>query len=192
MTPVPPAFFYNKNMMKTSLISIMMFMVMMMILTAILNILHPIYLIILLMFYSLMTCFLMSMWSSNFMYSIMIFLIMISGILIIFLYFSSLISNEQNKISWSPYLLSNLLLNFIFLIFIYSKKYTYMYPSMSTSLNLSPLYTSNLTPQFLNIMKIFIYPNNYMTLISMFYLLTSLFIIIKICSLKSSSLRKIN
>lgn len=179
-------------MIKTSLISIIIFIIIITILTAILNILHPIYLIILLIFYSLITCFLMSMWRSNFIYSIIIFLIIISGILIIFLYFSSLISNEQNKISWRPYLLSNLILNFILLIFIYSKKYSYIYPSLSTSLNISPLHNSNLTPQFLNIIKIFIYPNNYITLISIFYLLTSLFIIIKICSLKSSSLRKIN
>lgn len=178
-------------MTKISFISIITFIIIITILSIILYIIHPIYLIILLILYSIITCFLISLWRSNFIYSIILFLIIIRGILIIFLYFSSLISNEQNKITWRSFLLINLILNFILLIFLYSNHYFYIYPYYP-SLNLIPLNYSNLIPQFSNIIKIFIYPNNYITFISIFYLLIALFTIIKICSLKSSSLRKIN
>nr|YP_010014999.1 NADH dehydrogenase subunit 6 [Crematogaster teranishii]QOI14042.1 NADH dehydrogenase subunit 6 [Crematogaster teranishii] len=191
---------YLKNhinlMTKTSLLLIIFpFMMMTTILFIItLNILHPIYLIILLIWYSLLTCFLMSIWSTNFMYSIILFMIMISGLLIIFLYFSSLISNEQNKIMpWNPFLLISFMLNFIimFILFFIFSHYLFL-NSNSYSLISSPMFISLSSPLFSNIIKIFNYPNNILTLISMFYLLIALFTIIKICSLKSSSLRKIN
>ena len=179
-------------MTKISLLTLFTFtLIMTLIFIIILNNLHPIFLVIFLISYTLIICFLMSMWRTNYLYSIILFLIIIRGLLIIFLYFSRLISNEQNKIHWRPILLINLIINFIALILLRLNNWPQL--TLPHPLNSSPpLINLNSTPPFTNVTKIFLYPNNSITLISIFYLLIALFTIIKICSLKSSSLRKIN
>lgn len=105
------------------------------------NYIHPIYLLILLIIYRGIICFIISAWSYNFIYSIILFLIIISGILIIFLYFSRLISNDQTKFSLNIPLIFRFLLNII--IFIYIIK----------DLNLHTIYNFNeilISPQINN------------------------------------------
>lgn len=117
----------------------------------------------------------------------------IRGLLIIFLYFSRLISNEQFKIK------TNL---FIFIFITYLINITFLiYQPIITSLsniiiykykfheNFS-IYQSNKF-NFNNILNLYEYPINNLTILSIFYLLFSLFIIIKICSSKFLSIRKI-
>jgi len=149
---------------------------------------HPIFILIILILYRIITCLIISKWSQNFIYSIILFLIIIRGLLIIFLYFSSLISNEQNNLNFKPLIIVNFIINLIFLIFFYT-----------TKLNTYPIYTSieNIKITYLNInlfqniIYIYSYPFNNLTLICIFYLLITLLIIIKICSIKNSSLRKL-
>nr|ALZ49976.1 NADH dehydrogenase subunit 6 [Camponotus atrox] len=152
---------------------------------------HPIMIMIMLLIYSSLICLNMCLWKSNYILSIFLFLMMISGLLIIFLYFSSLISNEQFKLKINFYLMILFLINMIFSyylmkfnplnLFIYKYKFHENYPmSYINKMN------------FNNILNLYEYPLNNLTTLSMFYLLFSLFCIIKICSLKYMSLRKIN
>nr|YP_004021073.1 NADH dehydrogenase subunit 6 [Solenopsis geminata]ADP01780.1 NADH dehydrogenase subunit 6 [Solenopsis geminata] len=149
---------------------------------------HPISLITSLIMYALMICLIMSIQSYNFMFSIMFFMMMISGLLIIFLYFASLISNEQNKFIFSLPLTINKFLNMMLLLLFLLNlfKYNFYYTFETNN-----LFIIN-SPLFQNIFNIFNYPFNNLTLLSMIYLLITLFSIIKICSTKSSSLRKLN
>lgn len=154
------------------------------------NNLHPITLIIFLLFYTSITCLIISIWKDNFIFSIIIFLIIIRGLLIIFLYFSSLISNEQFKFSINLFSIVIIILNIIILL--------YLSPLFLSNLSssLQPIETkplSNINQSlFNNIIKIYLYPYNNLTIICILFLLISLFLIIKICSIKSSSLRKIS
>lgn len=154
------------------------------------NNLHPTPLILSLIFYTILICLNISIWSYNFIYSIMLFLIIIRGILIIFLYFSSLISNEQNKFSINNYIIIRFLINIIILIYlliIYFKfNYIKYFSKEILSINIINL------PPFINIIIIYKYPYNNFTLLCILYLLISLFTIIKICSIKSASLRKLS
>lgn len=147
---------------------------------------HPITLISLILIYSGLACTIITLWSFNYIYSIIIFLIIIRGILILFLYFASLISNEQNKISFNLILILRLTLT---IIIIY--KYNLLFQSPHRSQDHSSKIKLE-TCLFQYLFKLYDYPNNYITFICIFFLLLSLFLIIKIRSLKSSSLRKIN
>nr|QBG38554.1 NADH dehydrogenase subunit 6 [Acropyga arnoldi] len=152
---------------------------------------NPIMIIINLITFNLMICMKISMWKSNFMYSIILFLIMISGLLIIFLYFSSLISNEQINFKFNKLLITNMIINSMIFFTINLKvnplqtlkkfNFSDIYPNMKFN-----------EMNYQNMFNLYEYPFNNMTIISMFYLLISLFTIIKICSMKSSTLRKIN
>lgn len=151
---------------------------------------HPIIIIITLLTYSFIICLNISTWKSNYIYSIILFLIIISGILIIFLYFSRLISNEQNILKFNKFLFRSFFLNLLILFrFIYYNSniyiFKYNFSETETILKLNKIY-------FQNIINLYEYPINNLTIRSIIYLLISLFTIIKICSLKSISLRKIN
>lgn len=151
------------------------------------NYLHPIYIIILIITYNIITCILLSKHSYRYIFSIIFFLIIIRGLLIIFLYFTSLISNEQTKFKFNLFITIRIFINFI-LIIILNKSFNYIW---YYSIEINKLYNIN-TPLFHNIFKIYNYPFNNITLLCILYLLTTLIIIIKICTIKSSSLRKLN
>lgn len=151
------------------------------------NYIHPIYILILIIIYRGIICFTISSWSFNFIYSIILFLIIVRGILIIFLYFSRLISNDQTKFIIN----TSLLFRFFINIFILSLIINYFnYPNYNfTETLITFLLNNNL---FNNIIHIFSYPYRNITIISILYLLLTLFTIIKICSIKPSTLRKLN
>lgn len=174
-------------MTKLNFINILIILILMIIITLISNYyLHPITIISLILIYSRLICIIINLWSFNYIYSLIIFLIIIRGILILFLYFARLISNEQHKISLYSIILFRSILT---LIIIYKSNILFPHPNQSndylSQINLEkcPLQLS---------FKLYNYPYNYITLICILFLLISLFIIIKISSLKSASLRKIN
>lgn len=148
--------------------------------------LHPITMISLILIYSGIACISITFWSFNYIYSIIIFLIIIRGILILFLYFARLISNEQHKISFNFILIFR---SFITFILIYKSNFLNQSPQKSHDQLPQINIKTNLLQQ---LFKLYDYPYNYITFICILFLLLSLFLIIKIRSSKSSSLRKIN
>jgi hypothetical protein len=151
------------------------------------NYFHPIILIILIIIYRLIVCLLLSINTYNYMYSIIFFLIIISGLLIIFLYFASLISNEENKIKVNIFIFVMVTINLLVIIYLNNicnyRGYNTMEIGRIIDINIS---------LFNNIYKIYNYPYNNFTFLCILYLLITLFVVIKICSIQSKSLRKLN
>nr|QBG38542.1 NADH dehydrogenase subunit 6 [Acropyga acutiventris] len=180
----------NTPLIMDTLIFIIMFTLLFMMITNIMNF-SPIMILINLLIYSMMICIKISMWKPNFMYSIILFLIMISGLLIMFMYFSSLISNEQNNFILNKLLFVNLTLNFLMFMslnynlnLMFNNMKKFYFTEINTMMEINEM-------NFQNILNLYTPPFNNLTIIAMFYLLISLFSIIKICSTKSSTLRKI-
>nr|YP_009735138.1 NADH dehydrogenase subunit 6 [Acropyga kinomurai]QBG38631.1 NADH dehydrogenase subunit 6 [Acropyga kinomurai] len=174
--------------------SIIMFFMLMILFNLMINIknFNPILTMLNMIFYCLIICMNISLWKSNFLYSIILFLIMVSGLLIIFLYFSSLISNEQFNFNLNKLLLTNFLMNFsIFMMLNYKLNFMNLMMKKFNMLEINLIVKLNST-FYQNFINMYEYPFNNMTIISMLYLLISLFSIIKICSIKSLMLRKIN
>nr|YP_009735177.1 NADH dehydrogenase subunit 6 [Acropyga panamensis]QBG38670.1 NADH dehydrogenase subunit 6 [Acropyga panamensis] len=173
------------NMMIISILLIILFMLT-------IKLFNPIMIMINILAYSLMICIKISLWKSNFMYSIILFLIMISGLLIIFLYFSSLIANEKMNFKLNKLLFLNMILN---LIIFYMLNSIYDFNLFKTKkFNFSEInliYNIN-EMNYQNLLNLYEYPFNNMTIMSMLYLLISLFSIVKICSIKYLTLRKIS
>lgn len=152
---------------------------------------HPILFIILIIIYRIIFRFTISFWKINFIYSIILFLIIIRGLLIIFLYFSRLISNEQIFLNFNIIYIFILSINFIYLfsLIFYNKQFIinsiYLYKENEPIINLN-------NKIFSNIINLYVYPFNNITIICILFLLIRLFIIIKISSIKSKPLRKIS
>nr|AWN56139.1 NADH dehydrogenase subunit 6 [Brachymyrmex patagonicus] len=144
------------------------------------NLLHPINVMLILILFSSLICLNLSIWQSNYIYSIILFLIMISGLLIIFLYFTSLISNEQTNFKFKNFLVISsilnvsLIMNFMLMNMNSSNMFNYNYNENQLIMLINKM-------NFQNILNLYEYPYNNFTILSMFYLLISLFTIIKIC-----------
>lgn len=142
---------------------------------------HPTYLILTLISLNIIICSILAWSIQNSLFSIILFIIIIRGILIIFLYFACLISNEQSIINFNLMAIPALLILFLCLK------------------NLPPL-TSNEESSsccqhidfiFNNIKIIYEYPFTNLTIKCIIFLLIALFAIVKISSLKNLTLRKI-
>nr|DAC76880.1 TPA_asm: NADH dehydrogenase subunit 6 [Pseudomyrmex gracilis] len=177
-------------MNKLNLIVPLMYTIMIMMMSLMLwNNFHPTHLILMLIMYSLMICLNLSMLKKTFLFSIIVFLIMISGVLIIFLYFSSLISNEKVHLKISKKMtFMMIMLSYSVVLILNNKK---MIQPINTSMETITL-TQLQNDMFNNIKWIYLYPYNSMTSISVILLILTMFSIIKIISIKSINLRKIN
>nr|YP_010461836.1 NADH dehydrogenase subunit 6 [Tapinoma ibericum]UUF93602.1 NADH dehydrogenase subunit 6 [Tapinoma ibericum] len=179
-------------MMKINFINLILWIIIMFILMYIsmnLNS-HPVFIMIIIIIYNSMICLNMSMWKMNFMYSIMLFLILISGLLIIFLYFSSLISNEQMTFYSNKILLLSLIFNIMYMYMLFLMNKLFSNNIIYTTKEINSLNKIN-NKMFENILNLYIYPYNNITICSMLYLLLTLFIIIKLSNMKIKPLRKI-
>nr|QYF07851.1 NADH dehydrogenase subunit 6 [Proceratium itoi] len=162
---------------------------MLMLIFMLISIYHPISLILMMIIYSMLIFLNISLWKENYIYSIMLFLIIISGLLIIFLYFSSLISNEKMTINWQIfYLYPMLIIPISFMCYNNFKSFMY-YQSKSYEMN--PIYKINMK-NFYNISNIYEHPYNNFTILCMMFLLLCLILIIKLSNPKSMPMRKLN
>lgn len=150
---------------------------------------HPILTILLIIPYNLFIILNISSWKINFIYSIIIFIIIISGLLILFIYFTRLIANTpiHFKIRYFLFLLVFINILIIFNIFIYIKLNTHYLISPSKEILI--IFNINNKP-LTNIINLYTYPFNYITILSIIFLLTRLFSIIKLISTNSKPLRK--
>nr|ALO64597.1 NADH dehydrogenase subunit 6 [Lasioglossum minutissimum] len=110
-------------------------------------------------------------------YCLMIFISMISGNMIMFLYFTSLINNYYNKLFKSN-------MNYLLIIMTIMMMMPIMYYIM-------PTFNIKFTQTPMTIYKIYTYPLYFITFTLILYLLLTLFFSMKICLFKYKPLRKI-
>nr|DAC76854.1 TPA_asm: NADH dehydrogenase subunit 6 [Pseudomyrmex veneficus] len=170
-------------------VPIMYMMMMIMIMMIMWTNFHPMHLIMMLILYSIIISMNLSLLKKTYLYSIMLFLIMISGVLIIFLYFSSLISNEKVKLMNFKKSIYMSLMFLLSTLMLFKFKF-YEQPIMKSTEVTNLIYIQNMS--FNNLEMIYTYPFNSMSILCMTFLLLSMLSIIKIISFKSSSLRKIS
>lgn len=157
------------------------------------KILHPIIIITLIIIFNLLRCLNISIWKLNFIYSIIIFLIIIRGLLIIFIYFSRLISNEQIKINLSIKSLWLLILNILIPFNIILSYNYFIFNQFNFIIFDSNSIKSIFINKFINIINLYSYPLNNLTILTILFLLIAFITIIKInSSTHSFSIRKIN
>nr|YP_010845357.1 NADH dehydrogenase subunit 6 [Tetrastichus howardi]QXM14791.1 NADH dehydrogenase subunit 6 [Tetrastichus howardi] len=155
------------------------------------KIIHPIILSLILLLLLMSSSLTIELYYNMNWISYLMFLIMIGGLMIIFLYFTSFIGNMKMSLKWNYIIMYPmkiiLMFMFMFLIFIYIK---FNYPWYFISMDISN-YMNFYQIKF-NTMYMYMYNKNYSLLICMIYLLIMLMFIVKICINKKISLRKLN
>nr|ALO76945.1 NADH deshydrogenase subunit 6 [Oxytelus sp. OXY01] len=141
---------------------------------------HPISLGMILLFQTIMTALLMNSLLMNAWFSYIMLLVMIGGLLILFIYMTSLVSNEKFK--FNPLIL---MMNFIYFILMSMLYFTEKF-NLTMVINTNPMLIYNLPMNF----NKFLMSNTMIMLMMIIYLLIVMIAVVKISNFKSGPLRQ--
>nr|AOY39861.1 NADH dehydrogenase subunit 6 [Hypothenemus sp. BMNH 1039837] len=133
---------------------------------------HPLSMGLALTLQTMLTALSSGMIYKNFWFSYVLFLVMIGGVMVMFIYMTSIASNEKFKI---PSLEKLLLMSVIMII---------------TLSNMKPLLPSKDLEMTLSLSKFFNLPKMQMTIFLMIYLFVALIAVVKICNKPMGPLRQ--
>nr|APX40782.1 NADH dehydrogenase subunit 6 [Cryptocephalus lividimanus] len=147
---------------------------------------HPLTLGFILLLQTILIALLTGLLSLNFWSSYIILLIMIGGLLILFIYMTSIASNEKFKFSFMLFLLSMFFLLCSMSAFLFFDKFL-----LSQKLNMIETFSmyENINTQFF-FNKFINFPHNMIYLMIVIYLLITLIAIVKITNKTKGTLRK--
>nr|QEM01938.1 NADH dehydrogenase subunit 6 [Abscondita chinensis] len=145
---------------------------------------HPLSMGMVLLAQTLMIAMWTGLMSMNFWYSYILFIVMVGGMLILFIYMTSVASNE--KFMYSKMLSITMMFLFILLLFT-NKDHMYM---LMNSMNSDLMMIKNNLTFKMSLNKFLMYPMMIMSLMIIIYLLIALIAMNKITNVKSGPLRK--
>nr|YP_009123020.1 NADH dehydrogenase subunit 6 [Cherax tenuimanus]AJK90904.1 NADH dehydrogenase subunit 6 [Cherax tenuimanus] len=145
---------------------------------------HPLSMGLTLLIQTILICALSGLFNPSFWFSYILFLIFLGGMLILFIYISSLASNETFKINFKymALILPLLILSLLLILMdpmLYSSKFFNTSLSLENKINSIYLYPS----------PIYSLPSTYLTIFMISYLLLTLIVVVKIINISSSPLR---
>nr|YP_009388869.2 NADH dehydrogenase subunit 6 [Vespa velutina]AQT19237.1 NADH dehydrogenase subunit 6 [Vespa velutina nigrithorax]BAX73960.2 NADH dehydrogenase subunit 6 [Vespa velutina]BBC27618.1 NADH dehydrogenase subunit 6 [Vespa velutina]BBC27631.1 NADH dehydrogenase subunit 6 [Vespa velutina]BBC44292.1 NADH dehydrogenase subunit 6 [Vespa velutina] len=161
-----------------------------MLLILMLLILHPnlsiIQSMMFLLTFTISTCISISLHFTLSLYSFLIFLMIIGGLMILFMMFLSLISNQYNHSKWKKLLLPLTIILIIFIILLNKFSLINLNPIPNLSIK-----DPSINFYFMNLNQMMEFPFNIFIILLMFLLLFFLILITKICIINSKPLRMI-
>nr|YP_009019976.1 NADH dehydrogenase subunit 6 [Megaselia scalaris]AHJ91467.1 NADH dehydrogenase subunit 6 [Megaselia scalaris] len=141
---------------------------------------HPLAMGLTLLIQTLFICLLTSLMNETYWFSYILFLVFMGGLLVLFIYVTSLASNETFSLSFNIIFAAMILFSISMLIM-------YFYDSMNTN---NFFYSNNVLPEnTINLIKLFNYPTNLITILLMNYLLITLIAVVKITNIFYGPLR---
>uniref|UniRef100_UPI0030DF3AB4 NADH dehydrogenase subunit 6 n=1 Tax=Duolandrevus obsidianus TaxID=2715842 RepID=UPI0030DF3AB4 len=149
---------------------------------------HPLAITLLIILQTVLIALMMGPISYSFWFSYILFLIFLGGMLVLFIYITSLASNEMF------YIPMKMILPFItfipiMLIITFLMNYTVMNPLIKQeSINTMTLNLS--TESYKNLSQLYNYPNMNLTILTIMYLLFTLIVIVKITQIQEGPLRQ--
>nr|ALO70513.1 NADH deshydrogenase subunit 6 [Dexiogyia corticina] len=144
---------------------------------------HPLSMGMMLLVQTILICLITGMLNSSFWFSYILFLIMIGGMLVLFIYMTSIASNEMFKYS------NNLMMMIFFMVIYFFIMNTFL---DSYFMNMMFIFKENVlfTLNFLPLTKYFNYPSMMMIFLMIIYLFITLIAIVKITKIEFGPLRQ--
>nr|YP_010507393.1 NADH dehydrogenase subunit 6 [Tigridemyia acanthofemurilis]QVL28837.1 NADH dehydrogenase subunit 6 [Mallota vilis]UXG18974.1 NADH dehydrogenase subunit 6 [Tigridemyia acanthofemurilis] len=153
---------------------------------------HPLSMGLILLIQTIMVCCITGLMTKSFWFSYILFLIFIGGMLVLFIYMTSLASNEMFSLSMKMISISiTSLLIMTIMIFLMDKtlvSFNLINNEMNSLTNLNSYFTEN----SLNLIKLYNYPSNMITILLVNYLLITMIASIKITKLFYGPIRSMN
>nr|YP_010883369.1 NADH dehydrogenase subunit 6 [Rhingia binotata]WIF29695.1 NADH dehydrogenase subunit 6 [Rhingia binotata] len=150
---------------------------------------HPLSMGLMLLIQTIMICCISGLMTKSFWFSYILFLIFVGGMLVLFIYVTSLASNET--FSFSMKMTTMLVMNFILLmtIMFFMDKTILMFNSMNNEMYSIININSYISENTLSLNKLYNYPTNMITILLVNYLLITLIAAVKITKLFYGPLR---
>nr|ADW41322.1 NADH dehydrogenase subunit 6 [Drosophila littoralis] len=156
------------------------------------NMIHPLAMGLTLLIQTILISLITGLMTKTFWFSYILFLIFLGGMLVLFIYVTSLASNEMFNLSIKLTLISmSLFLMLLILTFIMDKPSTSFFLLNNEMEVISSNY-SYFTENSLSLNKLYNFPTNLITILLMNYLLITLIVIVKITKMFKGPLRIMN
>nr|WNG77936.1 NADH dehydrogenase subunit 6 [Elephantomyia inulta] len=141
---------------------------------------HPLAMGLMLLIQTFLVCAFTGLMAKTFWFSYVLFLIFLGGMLVLFIYMTSLASNEMFSLSMKLSMISIMLFILFMMIMIFTDFSLINFLSLNQEMMLS-LNKSNYTLEnSINLNKLYNFPTNILTLLLITYLFLTLIIIVKI------------
>nr|YP_010117789.1 NADH dehydrogenase subunit 6 [Diplonevra peregrina]QPN53562.1 NADH dehydrogenase subunit 6 [Diplonevra peregrina] len=142
---------------------------------------HPLSMGLILLLQTLLISLLIGLMNETYWFSYILFLVFLGGMLILFIYVTSTASNETFNLSINQFFFSIMfMIIMLFLLFIYDDMINNLYYTNMMNFN---------TENSMNLIKLFNYPTNLITILLMNYLLITLIAVVKITNIFYGPLR---
>nr|YP_011031293.1 NADH dehydrogenase subunit 6 [Delia platura]AKF78832.1 NADH dehydrogenase subunit 6 [Delia platura]UJG45160.1 NADH dehydrogenase subunit 6 [Delia platura]WQT73075.1 NADH dehydrogenase subunit 6 [Delia platura] len=152
------------------------------------NMKHPLAMGLTLLIQTTLVCLSSGLMTKSFWFSYILFLVFLGGMLVLFIYVTSLASNEMFSFSIKLLFISLLIfMVMIIILFFMDKNVLLQYSNLEIS-SISNM-TSYLMENSLSLNKLYNYPTNLLTILLMNYLLITLIAVVKITNLFKGPLR---
>nr|DAA06270.1 TPA_exp: NADH dehydrogenase subunit 6 [Drosophila grimshawi] len=156
------------------------------------NMIHPLAMGLTLLIQTILICLISGLMTKTFWFSYILFLIFLGGMLVLFIYVTSLASNEMFNLSIKLTLISSVMIFLFMLIsFIIDKNSTTFFLMNNEMESIQKLY-SYILENSLSLNKLYNFPTNFLTILLMNYLLITLIVVVKITKMFKGPLRIMN
>nr|UJG45277.1 NADH dehydrogenase subunit 6 [Azelia zetterstedtii] len=152
------------------------------------NMKHPLAMGLTLLIQTTLMCMITGLMTKTFWFSYILFLVFLGGMLVLFIYVTSLASNEMFSFSIKLLIISfAIFILSLFILFFMDKNLLLQYSNFeNTSIfNMNTFFMEN----SLSLNKLYNYPTNLLTILLMNYLLITLIAVVKITNLYKGPLR---
>nr|YP_010735843.1 NADH dehydrogenase subunit 6 [Phytomastax pentaspinula]WEL32813.1 NADH dehydrogenase subunit 6 [Phytomastax pentaspinula] len=148
---------------------------------------HPMTMVITILMQTLMICTISGMIMESFWLSYLLFLIMLGGMMVLFMYITSIASNEMLKFNMN--IITIMLVSITIMISINIDKYMVFYDSNNSEMcSFNQMINIKETSELMK--KLYNQPTYIMSMMMMVYLLFTMIVVIKIINIKQGPVRK--
>nr|QTC08224.1 NADH dehydrogenase subunit 6 [Chauliodes pectinicornis] len=149
---------------------------------------HPLAMGLILLIQTILISMLTGLMLQTFWFSYILFLIMLGGMLVLFIYMTSLASNELFTFSMKSVFMNFVLLLTIFLSLLFIYQYMNL---MNSDMSFLTSFIFN-KENNIELTKLYNFPTMYLTLMLINYLFLTLIIVVKITNINQGPLRQLN
>nr|QXG19521.1 NADH dehydrogenase subunit 6 [Drosophila serrata] len=154
-----------------------------------LNMIHPLAMGLTLLIQTIFICLLSGLMTKSFWYSYILFLIFLGGMLVLFIYVTSLASNEMFNLSIKLTMFSMTILMILFFISLIIDKNSISLFLLNNEMESIFNQNSYILENSLSLNKLYNFPTNFITILLMNYLLITLIVVVKITKLFKGPIR---
>nr|QNE85526.1 NADH dehydrogenase subunit 6 [Melanostoma mellinum] len=144
---------------------------------------HPLSMGLMLLIQTLMICSITGLMTKTFWFSYILFLIFVGGMLVLFIYVTSLASNEMFALSMKMIMMILLIFMLMMMMNFFMDKMTMMFNSLNIEMMSIINNNSYIKENILSLNKLYNYPTNMITILMINYLLITLIATVKITKL---------